>query len=188
MPKSRRRKHKPAKRRPKQQPQEQPRRRWFLPSLSRGWKIFGGVVLLLSAVALFLQLAPRVTVSPAPSLDPSKPFNNPFVISNEGYLPIYDVTFRCRIREVRDEGNARIIAPRGTSDMSVRPTLRVTEKSTIVCPFPFNFEHPLVGADIEIIVEYRPAFLFWRSEQSFRFGTAKNAEGNLIWFSRSVSE
>jgi hypothetical protein len=150
------------------------------------WAIVG----VLATISGVLSLFPNISVAPATPLDPTNLFSTPFTISNDGYLPIYGVTFRCRIRRVHSEGGGEVI----TSGKGIYPlrdpltVMRSGEKSTVACPFPVTFDSPIVGADFDFVVAFRPIWIPWHRERFFRFGTAKNKEGQLIWLPRAVAE
>jgi len=168
-----------------QQPRQHALRR--LLALPRGLWIVAGILATIGGV---LSLLPKVVVYAGAPLDPSQPFTTPFTISNEGYLPIHDVTFRCRIRRAQAEDGAAIIAyEKGISPTGFAvPLITPGEKSTVACPFPFEFNAPFAGADFDFVVVFRPDWLLWHQEKSFRFGTTKTKEGQLIWLPRAVSE
>src|SRR5680860_12853 len=69
---------------------------------SRLWKI---VVLAGVLIGLFggvVQLYTRISISPQAPLSPSNIFTTPFIISNDGLLPIYDVGITCNFSGVID--------------------------------------------------------------------------------------
>jgi hypothetical protein len=115
-------------------------------------------------------------------------------VKNEGSLSIYSVTNRCLIRNASwaPLSGSVIASQTGVSrhDPPI-PEIAVNEAATIDCPFPkesFNPGLPISSADIEIEVSYRSAFLPWRREKRFRFGTVKDKDGRLLWYPRPLSE
>jgi hypothetical protein len=100
----------------------------------------------------------EISVMPNSVLDHSDPFSAPLTVSNDGYLTIHSVTFRCAIRNVQDESNARLVAyEKGIIPMGfLVPAMPAGEKATVACPFPFKFEASVIGADFDFILEYRP--------------------------------
>lgn len=163
------------------------------PSLARRivtktWKGIVSVGVLVTLTGL-LSLLPKVSVSAARLLDPQAPFSAPFVISNDGYLPVHDITFRCVVRYVEHADRGRVIvSPHGITSGQVIAVIDPTEKSTVACPFPFFSQSPIIGADIEFVLKYRPDWLFWHREKRFRFGLAKDKDNQFHWFPRSTSE
>ena len=57
------------------------------------------------------------------------------------------------------------------------------ESATFHCPLPrlLSYKPRLVYADIEMVVEYRAEYLFWRNGKRFRFVTAQASDGTLRW-------
>jgi hypothetical protein len=152
------------------------------------WALIGGAAVLVT-LSGGLALFPRISVSSAASLEPHNPFATVFIISNDGYFSIHDATFRCVILNAEDESHARVIAPQGIQPTNLNiPEIGAGEKSTHACPWPFKFETPMLSADLIFLVSYRPSLIPWRQEKAFRFGTAKNKDGQLIWLPRSKSE
>jgi len=178
----------PANRVPKQRSQpESPSTRSSLRKLLS--KIWAGIAAAAVVVTLTgLSLLQKISVAATHLLDPQAPFSSPFIISNDGSLPIHDVTFRCVLRNVEDEGHGRVVAPKGITSGHAIIQIDPGEKSTVACPFPFTFRSPLISADIEVVVKYRQDFVFWHSEKPFRFGLAKDKNGQFNWFPRSTSE
>jgi hypothetical protein len=44
------------------------------------------------------------------------------------------------------------------------------------------------SGDIEIIIQYRPDFVFWNQHKEFRFITIRDAHGFLKWYPKPISE
>ena len=156
--------------------------------LAKTWKGIVSVGVLVTLTGLF-SLLPKVSVSAAQLLDPQAPFSAPFIISNDGYLSIHDITFRCVVKYVEHKDGGRVIvSPHGITSGQVIATIDPGEKSTVACPFPFFSQSPIIGADVEFVLKYRPDFVFWHREKRSRFGLAKDKDGQFHWFPRSTSE
>lgn len=167
----------------------QPRKGQFL---SLAWKFgIATVGLVASAVGVESYFAARPQVAFSSLLDPSDPFSAPFTITNTGTISsMNNVTFRCVIRKVQDEsGGGVVVAPAGITPTGLNiPEIGPGETSTNGCPFPFELSAPVVAADLEIIVKYRPDWIPWEREKSFRFGVVKNKDGQMTWMPRATSE
>lgn len=142
-----------------------------------------------SLATLYVFFLPRLAVGPSSSLSPSSPFATPFVLTNDGYLPIYDVDFSCvpysiarSTGELRFE-NVEMIGP--------TPHPRVVEsgeKVTTTCYVMFDFESGTDSADVSILVRYKPFGIPWRQEKRFRFAAMRDSSGNPHWFPKALSE
>ncbi len=63
--------------------------------------LLGSLATLFGVYVGFLNLVPRITVTPQAALVSSDAFSAPFVVSNDGFLPVYDVHCFCSPRKVR---------------------------------------------------------------------------------------
>jgi hypothetical protein len=53
-----------------------------------------GIISFLIGLAGFVALVyPRVSITPGVSLDLHNPYKTPFIIKNDGYLPLYDIKY-----------------------------------------------------------------------------------------------
>jgi hypothetical protein len=155
-----------------------------------GWKLLVSLFSLLAIASGILALLPRPSVTASEFIKANEPFSTPFVISNESYLPIHDVNYKCAIRHYRASDGGNIIAYEGGIVPSgfVLPEMSPGESTTVSCPFPFKGWEPVVSAGFDFVLEYRPDFLPWAQEKRFRFETGWDKDGSLKWYSRSMSE
>jgi hypothetical protein len=188
------RKRKAAKQARKQR-QRQRVQRW---SKTKKWTVAATsalvavVGLIASGVGIHGYASPRVLVGTSELLDPTKPFSAPFTITNNGNLSIRRVTIRCQVLDAGDDFDTHVVMPRGSPGMYVTdllvPEIRPAETSTIGCPFPFYFEHPMTHADVIIYVKYTPDWLPSYRETSSRFAITRDTQGHMKWMPRTVSE
>jgi len=150
----------------------------------------GTLAVIGSAVGIYSYVSPRVTVGSSALLEPTKPFSAYFAITNNGNFSVHHVRYRCVILNAQDDVNTRIIvAPYGAEPIDLRiPDINPSETSSVLCPFPFAFDHPVIIADVIIYVRYKPDWIPWYQEKPFRFAVAKNSNGQLTWLPRAVSE
>jgi hypothetical protein len=160
------------------------------PRLSRVGKV---VLFLLGVPGIYigiLSALPRVSVSSPSSLDPSDPFASAFVISNDGYLDLYDVKFRCFPDVLNDFGshikvemNEKPIDWGGISnDQMAASQISPNKRATILCPFPFKLlGGPISRGTLRIAVHFRPEWLPWRVRRVTKFVLAKDASGQFRW-------
>ena len=152
---------------------------------------------LISGISWFI---PKITVSPANSLDNSNPFLTPFTISNDGYLSIYDVQFMCAVKEIKGINmktkiplvisGAENFKSKMHSKFHVAEVIAPNEKYTQVMPLPNFFLHyQIKHADIAILVSFRPIKWFpLKKEKNYRFITAQNINGHLQWYPQPIKK
>lgn len=156
----------------------------------RGWQIFGGIALIVGFVALFY---PKISVYASSSLDPQSALLTPFVISNDGNIPINDVQYRLGVQEIRFTNGQKMIGqPNFTSSFSGPGNsvakISPDEKFTILSPLQFNPSGIVAFADIAVIIDFNPAFLPFKMHKVFRFITSTGADGKLYWYAQPVSK
>lgn len=157
--------------------------------VQKGWKSVFYILGVLAALSGALSFLPKISVTSSGPLDSLNPFSAPFIISNDGILPIYSVNIHIYPRNVRDASGAEVILKQGIKSSNPPiPIMAPGEKVTLGLPFPFIFQAPLISADIEYVVIYRPDWIFWHQCKQFRFGLTKNSSGSYIWLPRGMSE
>jgi hypothetical protein len=139
-----------------------------------------------------LSALPRISVSPQSSLNPSDAFATRFVISNDGYLDLYEIKFACVLIEVDLVNGSKILTPGPygdklggfTTNSMAADVIEPTRKATIACPYPIPVA--ITKGDIIVSVSYRPEWLPFRRQTHVRFVTEKAADGNLNWFEQPM--
>jgi hypothetical protein len=156
------------------------------------WKCFVGFAVILGVVVI---LYPKPTVEPYSYLDPKNPLKTSFKISNDSFLPLYNVKISCAIREVKckdwpgvrgeDDFTSRLFNP-----VHVADKLSYGESDTAFCPLgAFDLHSPVDYADIAIIVEFSPPLISkWRIERIFPYITQKNVRGDVVLIPRPVNK
>jgi hypothetical protein len=168
----------------------------FLPRVKRPalllWSLIGAIALIFGVFVGYVQLAPRISVSASAPLNPSDPFSSPFVISNDGYLPIRNVQFLCRLSDVNAQppglnlsfenisvmGPDRFLGDKSQKIRDIDPGGQATTKCNLSPLFPVM---PIENADIAITVVYQPAFYRSQKVKDFRFITVSGSDGQLRW-------
>jgi hypothetical protein len=144
----------------------------------------------------YVALVPSISVSQNEQLDPNDPFSSPFIVSNNGPLPIEQVRFTCGIGQVtHDKGPTVKGAPNGGTSFIFLPDasgklpaqnfgdveMNPGERSTIPsCNYPFP--GPIEGADIRIVVTFRIGYTPLTKTRIFRFATLADASKRLHWY------
>jgi len=188
-------KTKPRKRKKDKKPKPQPQK--TKENLLRPAKQMLEVVLIVLAIVGFgitvLTVFPRISVSNLEAIDVLDPFSTPFLISNDGYLPLYNVEFLVAIRRLERIGGGGIT---GTDDFQSKfttpdfsaPIFRPTEKFSLYAGRIVKAHNSVSFADIAIVIEFRPMLWPFRRSSQFRFVTQKGADGKLYWMARPVGE
>jgi hypothetical protein len=157
------------------------------------WKrvlsVIGGAGTLASLLSLLLSFLPQVSVRPEGRLDPQNPFSNPFVISNSGLTGINEVTFLCRLRHATNDQGGKIVAYNKGGRLAGFKISQIapSESATVRLPFAW-IGGTLVSADFDFVLEYRPSYYPLRKEATFRFATAPQQDGTLVWLPRAKAE
>jgi hypothetical protein len=159
------------------------------------WSIIVGLSVLMTIIATVYAFSTKVSVTPEVTSDVSDPFRSPFILSNDSYLPITDVTFSCNANNIQPDEFVDDF-PKGTDGQTphlgswtLKPGegykadyLAAGEKRTFEClSIAGLLKRKITSATIEINVGYRPVWILWKQERSFRFDTQRNKDGILIW-------
>ncbi len=160
---------------------------------SQFWKrtisLIVGASAIASIVSLFLSFLPQVSVRPEGKLDPQNPFSTPFVITNSGLTGINQVTFFCRLRHATNDQGGKIIA----YEKGVHPTgfniSKIGPRESATAGLPFTWiGGTTASADFDFVLEYRPSYYPLKRQSTFRFATARQKDGTLVWLPRAMAE
>jgi hypothetical protein len=165
-------------------------------ALSFSWRLLAAISVLMTIIGTVYAFSPRLSVSSSSPLDPSAPFSTPFTISNDGYISVHNVGFKCSIRKIAlayDQGRVPSIIgdyePYGPRLVGpIASTIAPEEKFTAFCPWPFSNNTTVDEADIAVVVEFRQGLLPWHQEKRYRFKTVKDPGGKLHWLPQPVKE
>ena len=141
-------------------------------------------------VASFLFLAyPRVSVHPSKILNPNDPFQTPFILKNDGYLPIHDIHHSLSLENVEvgqtlrhvysgiDETHIPRLASNGSSTISLRPFIDLL-KQTIGISLP---PKSVRSAEIYIDLSYRSYLIPYTFTDRIRFKADISSTGEYVW-------
>ena len=160
------------------------------PQTKRLKNIFWVFLALLGGVAAYFSLLPDISSEALKPLKRGNLATCPMNITNNGFLPIYDVSYVCKARELINEKGGKIIA----CNKGISPRNFVIEKldrnETTTTGLPFTFvAGQIVSADFDFVIIYKP---FWFSpftlKKAFRFASAANDKGDIFLLHRSISE
>jgi hypothetical protein len=163
--------------------------------ITSSWSIIVGISVLMTIIGTIYAFSTRVSISSDVTLDPSDPFRTPFVISNDSYLPISDVTFSCKASNIQPNEFVDAFPPDQEGrvprlgEWSLKPGpryvadyLQPNEKRSFECLSIIGLlKHPITNASVEIFITYRPLWILWKQERQFKFDTQRNKDGQLVW-------
>ena len=133
----------------------------------------------LGLVTAILTLFPWLSVEPAGLLDPANPYTVPFVLSNDGFIPLVNVKVTCWISGAGPSGQIR------NNKLSPHETISYLSYRAKVSLGCFNMlslkEITLDWATFVIKIDYRPYILPLYRGQEFKFVTAKTSDGSFHW-------
>ncbi|MGD0236444.1 MAG: hypothetical protein ABSC55_18135 [Syntrophorhabdales bacterium] len=156
--------------------------------------VFLGII----TVSGFLFLVyPRVSVYPGEILDPHDPFQTPFIISNDGYLPLQDIRYSLVMEEVKfgpsTDPNDNLEGTVASSIFNIGSwtihKLGVNKTSSITFKDVFkNILHVvppnsyLKSAVLDINLACNPYVIPYVFKENFRFRVARKTNGEYVWF------
>lgn len=155
------------------------------------WKIVVFISVIFGIYATWVQVfSSRLSVSVENALDPKNIFSTPFIISNDGYVSLYDVQIELGVGEMNSKNdrslnkeptfNSKLRFPNSTAK-ELMPTEKLTYK------VPINSKSIKI-ADVAISISYRPEWGIWRKEDRFRFQTSRASDGQLYWMPNPLSK
>ena len=141
----------------------------------------------LGGISVLYDFSPKISVSPYQLLDGSDPFSAPFIIANEGYLTLQNVSAICSLEDIQFQNKTQFndFGVLGRTDVAA--IISPGEKMTVKCRLTETFSVPskLATADILIVVKYSS---LWERTRSFRFVTAKGADGSWHWLPQPINK
>lgn len=150
---------------------------------STSWmKVIGGGITFLSAVAAVLTLLPRLSVEVSGSRDPHDPLKTVFSLSNDGILPIHDVTPICQVDNWANTagysvvGGGKFIFQESHVDI-----LEPTQKISLQCDRVIGSAYPTTRAEFSIGAQYRPDWVWWHRQTFFGFKAQQADDGSWVW-------
>ena len=157
--------------------------KWIVDALLTGLTVLGGIVSLMT-------LYPRVTVTT--SFDTTNPLSSSFLVSNDGYLPVYSVYTMCLVGEVNTQSGILPRVPKEKGDLGTPiinasiPTVTLDPGAKELVPFSncLSPESPdsLSVGHVGLRVIYRP--LLWPGERTFtQEFYAQRGEHGFFWYS-----
>jgi hypothetical protein len=156
----------------------------------RTWQAIAACSAVVGLITGYFSLLPRVSVRPPSAhFQMASPFMSPFVVVNDGVLPVWNVQVQMYTGTTLEEpydvcDGRRIQGTYSTASQSFMSTLTRREE------FPFYGKGVAAGFDgnplpaaavITLIdVQYTTIWLPWRTSESFVFDTIQS-ESDFIW-------
>ena len=144
--------------------------------------IVGAISFLIGVAGFLFLIYPRFSVYPGTSLDLHNPFKTPFMIKNDGYLPLYSVKYSL-IAEKMELVNGVTFTNSGGSTGSTIEKLSPNKSSALfmnrIFAMPPNF---VKYARIFIHITYKPFLVPYTFTEKIRFKTEINNNGEYVWF------
>jgi hypothetical protein len=136
-------------------------------------------------VGLFLNSLPRLSVGSSGSSRADDPMGTVFYLSNDGPLPVHDVTFGCGLATL-GTANETAISGTGVTRPKVQQTaatLSPGHKLMLPCTH-IEFGSSTV-ARIELVATYRPTGIWSHRTMRFPMEAKKSQSGEWIWQNQS---
>jgi hypothetical protein len=148
------------------------------------WAV-GILASVLTIAGFVLSNAPKLSVDASESVASFSPMGTIFYLSNEGLLPIHNVVVSCANLRIDGE-NLQILGPWEFTNVPPEAKADVLSPghrmSLPYAPaFGFTAINNFKGAQVTIIVRYRPAYLWWRKTEAFPFRAVRTVNGGWIW-------
>lgn len=151
-------------------------------------KTVGVILGLLTIAGFLLSNAPKLSVDVSGSLQPTKPLDTLFYLSNDGILPVHDIETGCGEIQFKAgdytidmEHDARFVLPESKAEI-----LSPGHKMTLPCDRVVGIRDPaliarITRAEITIFIDYRPDFVPWHKKARFPWKAEKTESGSWIW-------
>ena len=168
-------------------------------SIGSKLRMFGKIFMPLLALLLalwggYLTLKPSINVRLGDAYDSNNPVTIPFIIKNQGNLPIYNVESSSSMNIIKLSGNITVIAevPFANSFSDPKQVAKIIapgEEFTIVLPYSHMKNNKFEESDIAIRLKFNPVkWLPWPYETTHRFESAKNKDGQWKWYPQPIDK
>ena len=137
---------------------------------------------LIGLVGVLFVVYPRFSVSPGTALDMNNPFKTPFMVKNDGYLPMFNVKYALTAEKMELVGGATFTNCGGSTGNTIEK-LSINKSSAFFIDRIFSMPPNLVkSAVIFISVTYRPFLVPFTFTENVRFKAEINAKKEYVWF------
>jgi len=144
-------------------------------------KIIGATITLLVTLSGVLAYWPLVAIDVGPSLDSDNPFSYPFIISNDGILPLFGVSVSCIFDKGKFEGGVLFENNRMVFENKLQ-IMAPHQKTTAPCHRMFGLKGmTLISASTTIAVSFYPALWPSRTSVSRSFRAELTDGKGIVW-------
>lgn len=158
-----------------------------LPNTPKAWiiskKVVAIVTFLITLTGIFV-VWPRLSVYPGEALDPFQPFETPFIIKNDGYLPLFDIDYSIRAEKVKDMNNNSIINSTFTGLSIKIPKISANTSSAISIPIHQIVVFPaknITYVELYFYITYKLSIIPITFKEARRFKTDRKSDGSFVW-------
>jgi len=151
--------------------------------------MLSGVGSLIAAVGLAITLLgvfafrPHVSMRPDERADERNPFSTQFVVTNEGYFTVRDVTSNCYYGDVQTSHNVGVMGW-GLPNVLTFDSIEPHKSSTIECRQAIGgFGHgagDVTRATISLTISYNPDF-WWKRSERYGFRGLVDTKNVMHW-------
>lgn len=136
---------------------------------------------LIGLAGIFFVVYPRFSVSSGTPLDVHNPFKTPFIIKNDGYLPMFNVKYSLTAEKMVTD--VATFTNCGFSNNNIIEKLSSNKSSTLFVDRIFSMPPNSVKSAIVFInVTYRPFLVPFTFTENIRFKTEINTKNEYVWF------
>ncbi len=190
-PKQRKKLRATTRRRRRERQKQKAKRRWrWLGLLSPNGRFFVGAGTVATLVLAYYAFVPKITVSS--TIEAKGLFDAPLEVKNESILSLHSLSFSCNLNRAYWPSRVGGRRNRIQSTASIIEELEPNESTTIVIPDAVRSVigdlPPASGADVDIVIYYRPSFLPFHKSFQCRFVSKQVSSGGFLWIPLSKSE
>jgi len=144
--------------------------------------IIGILSFLIVLIVFLFFVYPRLSVEPGESLDLQKPFETPFIVKNDGYWPLVDVSCELAFDKLEDINSKRFTHLGNRDTANNIPKLWGNESFSIFINRSVGTppEH-IKYVELYINVTYRPFLIPITFTENKRFKTNRKPNDEYIW-------
>lgn len=151
------------------------------------WGNIWNIIVAISVLVSLFILWPRLTINLGEVVDRTNPFYSSFRLSNDGYVPIKNIRFKCEMKKVSLKDNSSFTNCSFTFSNYFIQSLNTSESTTIRFDNFFNKNMSVSFARIEVVVSYNPFIFPLLFKKVQQFETLQDSNGELFWVPVAVS-
>jgi hypothetical protein len=154
---------------------------WWRGLFSTWKRIAGWAVAFVAFAASVFPFLPSLDASPSFQQDQTRPYSEVFVITNTGWITLYNLHFDCVQDWFKDANENSGKMNKELNAIATVPRLSSGGKTSIQCRYAVKSGYELVEANISIIIHYQTLLPIYTAEKPFRFLGVKTKDGQMRW-------